>query len=230
LWRAAGRLGWPVERLQSWRIPPHLLEIAEPVLYVEAMFGPTLAEEMGVRLLEPADDWLVRLPHECRLRDVRLTTLGEARTNPAPAFVKPPADKSFAARVYTGPELPADYPDEMPVLVSDVVAWESEFRCFVLDRELRTFSIYARHGELQDEEEYACTDAEAAGVEAFMARLLADERVDLPRATVVDVGMIEGRGWACVEQNGAWGAGIYGCDPAQVLHVIRHATVRTPPA
>jgi hypothetical protein len=217
-----------VERLQSWRIPPHLREIAEPVLYVEALFGPTLAEELGVRLLEPADDWLVRLPSEYRLRDVRLTTLGEARTNPAAAFVKPPADKSFSARVYTGPELPADYPDEMPVLVSDVVAWESEFRCFVLDRELRTFSIYARHGELQDEADYACADEESAGVEAFMARLLADGRVDLPRATVVDVGVIAGRGWACVEQNGAWGAGIYGCDPAEVLHVIRHAMMRIP--
>jgi hypothetical protein len=139
--------------------------------------------------------------------------------------VKPPGDKSFPARVYTGAELPDHLPGEMPVLVAEVVEWESEFRCFVLDGELRTFSIYARHGELQDENDYACTDDEAGALGGFVARLLADARVELPRAVVVDVGVIVGRGWACVELNGAWGAGIYGCDPAEALRVIRHATL-----
>jgi len=230
LWSAAVRLGWRVERLRSWRIPGHLPGTPEPVLYVEALFGPTLAEELGVRLLEPADDWLVRLPAEYRLRHIALATLGDARTNPEPAFVKPPGDKSFPARVYTGPELPDHLPGDMPVLVSEIVAWESEFRCFVLDRELRAFSIYARHGELQDENDYACTDDEAAALAAFVRRLLADERAELPRAIVVDVGVIAGRGWACIELNGAWGAGIYGCDPAEALRVIRHATIAARPA
>jgi hypothetical protein len=226
LWRAAGRLGWRVERLQTWRIPAHLVGVAEPVLYVEVMFGPTLAAELGVRLLEPPDDWLVRLPAEYRLRDIRLTTLDEARASTVRAFIKPPGDKSFPAGVYTGAELPDHLADDTPVLVSEVVQWESEFRCFILARELRTFSIYARHGELQEENDFACTDAEANELTAFIAHMLADARVELPRAVVVDVGVVAGRGWACVEPNGAWGAGIYGCDPAEVLHVIRHATIR----
>jgi hypothetical protein len=37
--------------------------------------------------------------------------------------------------------------------------------------------------------------------------------------------VIAGRGWAVVEQNSAWGAGIYGCDPEKVLAVLRHAAV-----
>lgn len=224
LWSAALRRGWHVERLQTWRIPEHLRQAAHPVLYVEALFGPMLADELGVRLLEPPDDWLVGLPAEYRLRDIRLTTLEQARASRTPAFVKPPADKSFPARVYTGAELPDELPGGMPVLVSEVVAWESEFRCMILDRELRTFSLYARHGELQDDEDYAATDDEAAALTGFVSRLLADPRVELPRAIVVDVGVIAGRGWACVEANGVWGAGIYACDPDEALEVIRHAT------
>ena len=56
-------------------------------------------------LAEPPDDWLPRLPMEYRKREVRLSTLGEARKLAAPAFVKPPNDKSFAARVYRGDEM-----------------------------------------------------------------------------------------------------------------------------
>lgn len=36
---------------------------------------------------------------------------------------------------------------------------------------------------------------------------------------------MEGRGWAVVEQNAAWGSGIYGCDPEEVLEVLRFAAI-----
>ena len=226
LWRAAVRLGWKTERLTGWRVPESLQTLPDSILYGEALFGPSLAEQLGLVLLSPPDDWLVRLPFEHKLRRIELTTLEAARSNPDAAFVKPPSDKSFPADVYHGPELPADYPDDMPVLVSDVVTWEKEFRCFVLDRKLCTYSIYSRYGDLQSDSGYSSSRDEEEALEQFMSRLLADPRVDLPRATVVDAGVIESRGWACVEQNAAWGAGIYGCDPAAVLEVIRHASVR----
>jgi len=226
LWKAASRLGWTVERLTHWRIPEHLRAVQEPVLYGEALFGPTLAEQLGLTLLNPAEDWLTRLPVEYRHREIRLCTLGGARTISTPQFVKPPNDKSFPANVYKGDELPAEFDDDMPVLVSDVVQWQQEFRCFVLDRTLHTYSIYSRKGELQREAEFFSSPEEDAGLETFIGRLLADSRVDLPRSTVIDVGIIEGRGWACVEQNAAWGAGIYGCDPQRALEVIRHSAVK----
>lgn len=227
LWKAAAVLGWRTERLTGWRVPEHLRALARPVLYGEALFGPELARQLGLSLLEPPEDWLASLPREHTRREVRLSTLGVERASTVAAFVKPPNDKSFPARVYRGDELPTEYPDDMPVLVSEVVRWTSEFRCFVLDRRLKTFSLYARHGELQHETGFASDAAEDRGVEDFMAALLADPRVNLPRATVVDVGVIGGLGWACVEQNAAWGAGIYGCDPAAVLGVIEHASNKT---
>jgi hypothetical protein len=140
--------------------------------------------------------------------------------------VKPPNDKSFPAGIYTGAQLPNDYPDDMPVLISEIVVWEKEFRCFILDRTLRTFSIYARYGEVQHESKFYSTAEENQQLRAFLTSLLSDPSVDLPAATVIDVGIIQGKGWACVEQNAAWGAGIYGCDPIAVLEVIRHAAKR----
>jgi hypothetical protein len=59
----------------------------------------------------------------------------------------------------------------------------------------------------------------------FARTLLADAQVAVPPAFVLDVGNIARRGWAVVEANSAWGAGIYGCDPAQVLRVLRRAVL-----
>ena len=226
LWKAAGSLGWKVERLTNWRVPEHFRELPDAVLYGEALFGPTLAEQLGLQLLNPPEDWLVRLSMSYKLREITLTTLGQAKQSDSAAFVKPPNDKSFPAGVYTGPQLPNEYPDEMPVLVSEVVIWEKEFRCFILNRELRTYSLYSRFGELQREAEFVSTLEEDKQVESFLSKLLADPQVDLPKATVVDVGFIQGKGWACVEQNAAWGAGIYGCSPSAVLEVLQHAAAK----
>lgn len=223
LWRAAGQLGWGVERLTSWRVPDELRSIPEPVLYAESLFAPSLADQFNLRLLEPAIDWLPRLPREYRKRRVSLTTLRAARALAEPAFVKPAKDKSFPPGVYTGAQLPEGYEEDSPVLVAEVVAWEKEFRCFVLDRQPRALSVYVRSGELQREQGFSASDAELADSESFVRAVLADARVDVPRATVLDVGVIAGRGWAVVEQNAAWGSGIYGCDPVAVLEVLRHA-------
>ncbi len=153
-------------RLSTWRVPDDLLATPDPVLYLEGLFGPTLAESFGLRLMEPPVDWLPRLPEEYRKRSVALTTLREARSLTEPTFVKPPNDKSFPARVYTGADMPEGYDEESPVLIAEVVTWEKEFRCFVLDREPRTLSVYVREGELQRENGFKATDAELAEAES----------------------------------------------------------------
>ena len=224
LWLAAGRLGWDVQRLTSWRIPDDIRSVPDPVLYLEGLVGPTLAEQFGLRLLVPPEDWLPGLPEEFRKRWIYSSTLGQARSIAAPAFVKPPNDKSFPARVYASSELPLDYEESTPVLVAEPVVWEKEFRCFVLNRQLRTLSVYLRDGEHQRANDFAQSSSEIAEARVFVEAILTDSRVDLPRTAVIDVGVIASRGWAVVEQNAAWGSGIYGCDPEQVLEVIRFAT------
>ena len=224
LWRAARRLGWQVVRLSTWHIPAHLLTVAEPVVYLEALFGPMLGEQLGLQLAQPALDWLVHLPERYRKREVQLATLSEARALLRPAFIQPSNEKSFPAGTYSGAQLPRDYAGSMPVLIADAVAWESEYRCFVLDRVLRTFSLYARGGASQQAQEFRCSPSEALALQSFVAELLGDPDVELARAAVLDVGILLGRGWACIAQKPAWGADLYGCDPEEVLQVMRYSS------
>ncbi len=222
LWRAAQALGWGVERLTSWRVPEDLKSVEEPVLYVEALFAQVVAAEFGLSLGEPPEDWLPRLPAEYRKRDVVLTTLGGVRGMGFPLFVKPPNDKCFAARVCQGPEdLPVWFPDEQPVLVSAVVDWDKEFRCFAVDGKVATASVYLRDGLVQTKADYASEPEELAEATSFAEQVLQASGTMEP--VVLDVGVIKGRGWAAVEVNACWGSGVYGCDPEAVLGVLRRA-------
>ena len=227
LWRAAAaQPGWRVERLTNWRVPDDLRSALDPVLYLESLFGPSLALQFGLQLLEPEVDWLPRLPEVFRKREVAVISLTEARKLTQPHFIKPPNDKSFPAGVYIGSGLPEGYNEHSPVLVAEVVCWSVEFRCFILDRRIRTISVYLRNGELQRASGFLSSALETKEAQDFLELLLADDRVNLPRATGVDVGVIAERGWAVVEQNAAWASGIYGCDPVSVLEVLRHAAVK----
>ena len=228
LWREAISRGWEVKRLSNWQIDDDTRELSEPFLYVEALFGPTLAEQLAVQLIDPPEDWLCRLPSKYRKRNVELTTLKNARELKRPAFVKPPNDKSFPAAVYSPASLPTCFEPDMAVLVSEPVAFESEFRCFVLNREVRTYSLYSRNGEPTPQSPW--TKAESDSLLQFVTELLSDETIAIPSACVLDCGPIVGQGWAAVELNAAWGAGIYQCNPSKAIDVVRAATIGMPEA
>ena len=225
--RAAVALGWDVMRLASWRVPEDF-EPDEPVLYAEPLFNEAVARQLGLAVVEPPEDFLVRLPSEYVRREIRLMTAAVARTLPGPVFLKPPNRKTFPVRVYaSGAELP-DIPDEDPVLASEPVEWAAEFRFFVRERRVHAWSPYWLHGALARRDDEWVVDAEMAGMtRGLVDRLLADPDVDLPVALVLDAGVIRGRGPAVVEANEASGAGIYGCDPRDVLEVLRAATIES---
>ncbi len=228
LWSAAISEGWHVERLLNWRVPDRLVG-HEAVLYGEHLFADVVADALSLALIEAPFGWLAGLPERYLLRKVDFTTLGEARERPGPAFMKPADDKCFPARVYSsGAELPWDssvLPDDTPVLISEPVQWTVEYRCFVLDRKVETYSPYAREGgtaEVSDGS-WPTEPSERDHALKFAQQLLTDPTVEVPPAFVMDVGEIRGRGWAVIEANPAWGAGIYGCDPKAVLRVISRA-------
>jgi hypothetical protein len=227
---AAIAAGWDVFRLGGWRVPEEFAG-RELAFYGEPLLAEVIAETVPYALLEPSLDWLPALPVEYANRAVRLLPLGAARTTGGPAFFKPAGDKCFPAGVYpsgAGLPLAGELPDETPVLWAEPVAWALEMRCFVLERQVATLSPYLRHGALAEAEDgsWPATDDELAAANAFAARVLGDARVGVPPAVTLDVGIIAGRGWSVVEANAAWGSGLYGCDPAAVLPVLRRATMR----
>ena len=202
------------------------------MFYGETILADALCEALGLGLLDPVADegWLPNLPHRYRLREIELSTFGEACGLDRPRFVKPTDEKFFPARVYPAGALRehTSVDSSAPALVAEPVEFEVEFRAFVLERSIATMSPYIRGGDLARRDgEWFAEDAEWEGAKACLEALLTDTAVDLPPAVVVDVGLIRGRGWAVVEANPAWGSGLCGCDPVPILQVLKRASVRT---
>jgi hypothetical protein len=226
LWRACVALNWKVVRVHDWHVPT--TDKNDLAVYGEPLFARHVAQSLGLELQEPSLDWLPKLAPKWRIRDVRLTTLAEARNITAKVFIKPADEKCFDAKVYSsGTELPGlgPLPEDLPVLVQEVVEWKIEFRCFVLNRKVVALSPYWRAGELAkaDDGSWPASEKELETTTEFCESVLADRTVLVPDAVVIDVGFVEERGWAVVEANAAFSSGIYGCRPESVLSVLQRA-------
>ena len=223
-------MGWQVNRLSAWRInevPPPEQPV---VIYAEPLFGEALADQMSRVLLEPPPEWLPGLPGDFLKRKVGISTLKEMRPFEEPRFVKPAEGKVFEARVYqTGTDLPGvDQVDEsLPVLWSEPVNFVLEVRCFVRGGEILAMSPYWRNGALADgpDGSWPFEGKEEQETRDFVSAVLRHPGVETPPAFVLDAGIIEGRGWAVIEGNPCWGAGLYGCPARAALEAGRAALV-----
>ncbi len=226
---SARRRGLAVEQLPGPVVPDRLRRCSGGHLYGGPVFAGAVAAELDLVLLEPADDWLVRLPYEFTRRDIALTTLGDARWCRTPMFVKQPRDKALTAGVYAdGSRLPGGerLSGGTPVLVSDIVTFLVEYRLFVLDGTVHAASRYAVNGRLAPAPLDACPHR--AEVLDFAAGLLDACAGTLPSAVVVDVGLASDadRGeehWVVVEANMAWFSTSYAADADRVLDVVLRA-------
>lgn len=217
---AALALGWSVERIHNRR-DVEWLKGRDIAIYGEWIFTQMVAEVLDVRLIEPAADWLLHIPEKFRQRDVHAMLLSDTRKITTPTFIKPAEGKPFESQVYSsGTDLPA-LPDDLPVLTAEPLVWEAEYRCFVAEGKVATLCFYLQNGELTKNEEGTWPETGLEEARTFAEQVLSE--VSFPVAGVLDVGQIQGRGWAVVEANPAWASGIYGCDPSQVLQVIKRA-------
>jgi hypothetical protein len=219
---------WLVERLSSYRVPEGLRQ-RRIALYGEALFTTIVAQELNHVLLEAPANWLMSLPKDYLQRELVLSTLAEARIIETPRFIKPAEGKYFAAKVYqNADELPPkeSQAEGMPVYLAEPVNWLKEFRCFILERQLQTFSVYSRDGELAEiEGEWPLTADEVEALTNFCGMFLADAQIPMPPAFVLDIGEIEGQGWAVIEANPIWASGIYGAEPIKILPLLQRSCI-----
>ncbi|WP_069816725.1 ATP-grasp domain-containing protein [Streptomyces sp. TP-A0874] len=222
--QAAEARGLLVEQLPGRVVPQGLRDLRPAHLYGGPLFAEAVAPQLGIRLLQPTAEWLAMLPPHLTGRSIRLLYLEHARDLHEPFFGKPPSEKLFAAEIYpNGGFLPTDLPPETLVQVSDIVTFASEFRLFVLDGEVRTAARYATFGRLDPAPLADCP--ERFSLLEFADVLLRDPTPGLPRACVLDIGLIlpDGAGeprWGVVEANMGWFSHLYACAPEDALDVV----------
>lgn len=227
LWQAALAAGWSVRRL-AYGQAAELATDEQVAIYGEPVFALAVASGLERALLAPPADWLAQLPREFLQRSVQLIRAREV--DPAilelPAFIKPAADKLFSAKVYASPdELPdlRTFDPTTPLFVAEPVAWQDEFRCFIHAGQVAAVSVYAREGAVAQAADgsWPCDPDELAEAIAFAQHPVTTPGVSVPPGMVLDIGRIEHKGWAVVEANPAWGAGLYGCEPQPVLEILQ---------
>jgi ATP-grasp domain, R2K clade family 2 len=233
LYQAAAAIeNWKVERLQGWRIPENFNKDRNFAIYGESLFGAVVSEQLNLSLIEPHFEWLANLPQKFTLREIHSVTFKEAKEHNIKSFFKPADDKCFPAKVYdSGSQLNefTSLSENTPVIISEPVKWNAEFRFFVADGIVETFSPYSRNGELIQNEQgqWLATSEENQNAIELCQNLIAEYSENIPPAVVIDIGEIEGRGWAVVEANPCWASGIYGCEPVKVLKVLKRACLKS---
>lgn len=224
---AASEVGWSVH---AWDEGPPEWRGGRIAYYGRTDVAMQAAARYRLALLEAPLDLLAQLPPSLRLRDVEFARFRDLSRLKRRTFVKPadPLDKCFDAGVYSNARdirAPRGIDPDTPVLVAEPVEWLAEFRCFVREGNIVATSPYLSFGKpvwkgWGEGGEKAVRSRDAVAV---CRRLLDAKAPALPPAFVVDVGLIDGRGWAIVEFNPAWCSGLLGADPTAVLGVLERS-------
>ncbi len=227
---AARQFDWDVLSAPGgWRMEEELINSkVKGVPYGSQTFCEVIAQQMGWSLKANPFDWLSKVPQKYLKRQVDFMTLGEAKKLTQTKFIKPADDKVFQASVYTPGTLVTHeaIPDDTPSLVSDVVEFDLEYRCFV-DNEghIATWSNYVCYDHIAEPRYYDMVPMSGQTPMDFLNDYL--DEVCLagngPVPSVIDVGRIKGKGWAIIETNQAWASGLYGCEPMDALRVMKEA-------
>lgn len=219
----AREMGWDVfPAPTSWRMTDEFIA-TKPVgvPYGSQIFCETICQQLDWGLIANPFDWLASVPPAFLKRKVEFMTLVEAKKNTERKFIKPADDKCFDAKVYEIGEFnpPPVLPDEIPVLVSDVVKFTEEYRCVVRDNKVVTHSCYVLGDEICNPKNYHISEAPAA----FLNSLL---EVYKSENAVIDVGIME-QGFAVIETNPIWASGIYGGDSTEILKTMETTCYRS---
>jgi hypothetical protein len=225
---AAQGEGW---RAFAYDEQPNIKAAGRVVFYGGTDQALAIATRFHLALLEPPFDLLAKLPLEYRRRLVEYAHFGDLARLKNRTFVKPAdaLNKLFDAGIYTSVRdirVSKTVGTDIPVLLAEPVEWSAEYRCFICEGAIAAWSPYLSFGR-PAWKPFNCGTLAAQiprNLSSFCDRLFSRSGISFPPAFVMDIGVIDERGWAVVEFNPAWCSGVLGADPGKVLKVLERAS------
>lgn len=183
----------------------------------DAVFGGIntlnlILEKSGVEI--PKVPLITENIREAYRRKIYVSTLGDVRANKIkyPFFMKPlDVYKLFTGKVFTSEfdlnTIPHLFSDDIAVLISEVVKFDSEYRCFVLNNEFvgckhytGDFTIFPKFDEI---------------------KCAIREYENSPSAYTLDFGVTNYNETELIEINDGYGFGAYGLNPIIFCKMIQ---------
>jgi hypothetical protein len=208
----------------KWNVPEEFRDDVVAV-YSEDLYAEIVAEQCHLTLTKPNDNWLSKIPEEFTKRKISYGRLKDF-VHEKNIFIKCSDFKSFKAGVFDKVENINGFdsldPESM-VFTSEIVEWELEVRCFVLNNEIKTYSSYWRNNTFNTN---LLSETEEKDMFEFFNDFIKQYSETLPKAIVLDFGIIKGKGWALIEANPAWCSGLYACNAEKALEVIVKSCIK----
>lgn len=202
----------------KWNVPEEFRKDVIAV-YGEDIYAEIVAEQCHLTLTKPDDNWLAGISETFTKRRISYGQLQEF-IHDENIFIKCSDFKSFKAGVYDKVTDIKGFDSvdlNATVFTSEVVEWNLEVRCFVLNGEIKTHSSYWRNDSFDTD---SLSETEQKDLFDFFGNFIQHYSSSLPNAIVLDFGIIKGKGWALIEANPAWCSGLYACDAEKALEVI----------
>jgi hypothetical protein len=217
---------WNIIRNVGGLLSSEVLD-GEVCLYGDCQQVCGIAERNGLLLFAPDARWLCELPQEYLGRHLEIVSWSQARLMAQRCLVDLLYDENFTPAIYDdGASLPMDagIPEDAETMVAALLAFEYEFRCFIVEGVVVAMSPYAHHGRsFQGREVRNVPEPLYEEALAFSEALLADPRVESPPAFVVDVGLEPNGSWRVVKVQPAWSSEPFGCSPQGVLESLKRS-------
>lgn len=211
----------------SWRLEQDFINSKpQGLCYGSQLFCEVIAQQLNWQLCKLPLNWLATLSKEYTKRDIQFGKVQDF-IGIENKFVKPADDKCFDAKVYKVFSIPEGLTLETPCLVSEPVTFKLEYRYFVNNNKILTYSDYSKYIDNNISEElYSLYFKKHGTPTEFVNLFLNDNEINIP--SVIDVGCIDNynqaktapqaeAGWAILESNPIWASGLYDCDPVGAL-------------
>lgn len=228
IWRAAIRRGWNTQRTDQFRVKEHCQGYDHIRYYGNTLHQAQIGEHVPISFAPIKAFYLPKCEYYTKRKIELISFESLAIPLKQTAFIKPVSEKWFEAKVYyKGERINGSPQGSDQIYVSEIVKFVDEVRCFVIDGQIMTSSLYRINSVVWDQTKEIPekinfdTRVKDTPIPEMVRGI--HELYKLPRGIVMDFGMFPSGEWALIEFNEAWASGLYYCDPEKCLDTIEES-------